>query len=57
MWLAKQVCAGLSELHEPHHYRVQGPTFVIEYNNTQNSANHVHSMWRNLTGDFGIPAK
>ena len=48
---------GLSELHEPHHYRVQGPTFVIEYNNTQNNANHVHSMWRNLGGDFGIPVK
>lgn len=48
---------GLSELHDPHHYRVQGPTFVIEYNNTQNNANHVHSMWRNLKGDFGVPAK
>lgn len=48
---------GLSELHEPHHYRVQGPTFVIEYNNTQNNANHVHSMWRNIGGDFGIPVK
>jgi len=48
---------GLSELHDPHHYRVQGPTFVIEYNNTQNNANHVHSMWRNLAGDFGVPAK
>lgn len=48
---------GLSELHEPHHYRVQGPTFVIEYNNTQNNANHVHSMWRNLGGDFNIPVK
>jgi len=48
---------GQSELHEAHHYRLQGPTFVIEYNNTQNNANHVHSMWRNLAGDFGIPAK
>lgn len=48
---------GQSELHEAHHYRVQGPTFVIEYNNTQNNANHVHSMWRSLTGDFGIPVK
>jgi hypothetical protein len=48
---------GLSELHDPHHYRVQGPTFVIEYNNTQNNANHVHSMWRDVRGDFGIPAK
>lgn len=46
---------GGSELHEPHHYRVQGPSFVIEYNNTQNNANHVHSMWRNLKGDFNIP--
>ena len=46
---------GGSELNEPHHYVVQGPTFVIEYNNTQNQANHVHSIWRNLGGDFNIP--
>ena len=46
---------GGSELNEPHHYVVQGPTFVIEYNNTQNQANHVHSIWRNLSGDFNIP--
>jgi hypothetical protein len=46
---------GESELNQPHHYRVQGPTFVIEYNNTQNNANHVHSMWRSLKGDFNIP--
>ena len=37
------------------YYRVQGPTFLIEYNNTQNNANHVHSYWRDLAGDFGIP--
>ncbi|WP_157605366.1 DUF3500 domain-containing protein [Schlesneria paludicola] len=48
---------GQPDLHEAHHYRVQGPTFVIEYNNTQNNANHVHSMWRNLAGDFALPAK
>lgn len=48
---------GEPDLHQPHHYRVQGPTFVIEYNNTQNNANHVHSMWRNLAGDFALPAK
>ena len=48
---------GEPDLHQAHHYRVQGPTFVIEYNNTQNNANHVHSMWRNLAGDFGLPAK
>jgi hypothetical protein len=45
---------GGSELNEPHYYRVQGPTFLIEYNNTQNSANHVHSMWRNMAGDFNL---
>lgn len=48
---------GGSELNEPHHYVVQGKTFVIEYNNTQNKANHVHSFWRNLAGDFALPAK
>lgn len=41
--------------HERHYYRVQGPTFIIEYNNTQSNANHVHSMWRNTKGDFGVP--
>ena len=45
---------GSSERNERHYYRVQGPTFIIEYNNTQNSANHVHSMWRNIAGDFNI---
>jgi hypothetical protein len=48
---------GGSELHDPHHYRLQGPSFVVEYNNTQNNANHVHSMWRNLNGDFGVSVK
>lgn len=48
---------GSSERNEPHHYAIQGPTFQIEYNNTQNDANHVHSYWRNLEGDFNIPAK
>jgi hypothetical protein len=37
---------------EKHAYRVQGPTFLIEYNNTQNDANHVHSVWRSTTGDL-----
>jgi hypothetical protein len=45
---------GSSERNERHYYRVQGPTFIIEYNNTQNSANHVHSIWRNIAGDFNI---
>ena len=39
---------------EPHYYRVQGPTFLIEYDNTQNNANHVHSVWRDFRGDFGM---
>ena len=46
---------GESELHQAHHYRLQGPTFVIEYNNVQNNANHVHSMYRSLKGDFNLP--
>lgn len=35
------------------YYRVQGPTIVIEYDNTQNNANHVHSVVRDLKNDFG----
>lgn len=38
-----------------HYYRVQGPTFLIEYCNTQNGANHIHSYWRDLKGDFALP--
>ncbi len=36
-----------------HYYRIQGPTFVIEYDNTQNNANHVHCLWRDRQHDFG----
>jgi hypothetical protein len=32
---------------------VQGPTFLIEFDNTQNDGNHVHSVWRDFRGDFG----
>lgn len=42
---------------QPHAYRVQGPSFLIEFNNTQNNANHIHSVWRNMLGDFGIAMK
>ena len=38
---------------EPHYYRIQGPSFLIEYDNTQGNANHVHSVWRHFKGDFG----
>lgn len=36
-----------------HYYRIQGPTLLIEYDNTQNGANHIHSVVRDLTNDFG----
>ncbi|MDH3272084.1 MAG: DUF3500 domain-containing protein [Gemmatimonadota bacterium] len=45
--------AGSVEAGEPHYYRVQGPTFLIEYDNTQNGANHIHSVWREFGNDFG----
>ena len=32
---------------------MQGPTFLIEFDNTQNDGNHVHSVWRDFKGDFG----
>jgi hypothetical protein len=48
---------GPGDRSQPHGYRVQGPTFLIEFNNTQNGANHIHSVWRNMLGDFGIPLK
>lgn len=36
-----------------HYYRIQGPELLIEYNNTFNEANHIHSVWRRPSGDFG----
>jgi len=45
--------AGPVERGKKHYYRVQGPTFLIEYDNTQNDANHIHSVWRDFSGDFG----
>lgn len=54
--------AGDLEPGKAHSYRVQGPTFVIEFLNVQadsagNAANHIHSAWRNLKGDFGLAAQ
>ena len=46
---------GPADRTQGHAYRVQGPTFLIEFNNTQNGANHIHSIWRNMLGDFGVP--
>jgi len=45
--------AGEAERGKKHYYRIQGPTFLIEYDNTQNNGNHIHSIWRDFTNDFG----
>ncbi|NEZ04917.1 DUF3500 domain-containing protein [Wenzhouxiangella sp. XN201] len=45
--------AGSLEVGEPHYYRIQGPSFLVEYDNIQNNANHIHSVWRDFDGDFG----
>jgi len=45
--------AGAGERGKQHYYRIQGPTFLIEYDNSQNDGNHVHSIWRDFSGDFG----
>ncbi len=45
--------AGGTAVNEPHYYRVQTPMFLIEYDCTQDGANHIHSVWRDLTGDWG----
>ncbi len=45
--------AGSLELGQGHYYRIHGPAFFVEYDNTQNDANHIHSVWRDLENDFG----
>ncbi|HVG86000.1 MAG TPA: DUF3500 domain-containing protein, partial [Vicinamibacterales bacterium] len=45
--------AGPTEKGAKHYYRVQGPAFLIEYDNTQNDGNHIHAVWRDFAGDFG----
>ncbi|HTB10414.1 MAG TPA: DUF3500 domain-containing protein [Bryobacteraceae bacterium] len=45
--------AGGIEKGDPHYYRIQTPAFLIEYDDTQNNANHIHSVWRDFDGDFG----
>jgi len=45
--------AGAAERGQKHYYRIQGPTFLIEYDNAQNDGNHIHSVWRDFNGDFG----
>ena len=45
--------AGSAEPGEAHYYRIQGKRLFIEYDNTQNGANHIHAVWRDLANDFG----
>jgi hypothetical protein len=45
--------AGGTEPGDRHYFRVQGPTLLIEHDNTQANGNHIHSVWRNPAGDFG----
>ena len=49
----KFVWIGGTERGDPHYFRVQGASFLIEYDNTQNNANHIHLVWRDFAGDFG----
>jgi len=45
--------AGSIERGKPHYYRIQGKSFLVEFDNTQNNANHIHEVWRDFNGDFG----
>jgi hypothetical protein len=46
--------AGPEGIGQPHYYRIQSPYFLVEYDDTQNNANHIHSVWRDIEGDFGM---
>ena len=45
--------AGSTEPGQRHYFRIQGPTLLIEHDNTQGNGNHIHSAWRNPADDFG----
>ncbi|MDF1503625.1 DUF3500 domain-containing protein [Roseisolibacter sp. H3M3-2] len=45
--------AGAHRPGSPHYYRIHGPTVLVEYDNSQNGANHIHTVWRDLENDFG----
>jgi Protein of unknown function (DUF3500) len=61
--LQKMREAGIERIHfawagpvdptQPHYYRLHGPTLLIEYDNTQNDANHIHTVWHSPQNDFG----
>ncbi len=45
--------AGSTRPGAPHYYRLQGPTFLLEFDNSRNSGTHIHSVWRDFERDFG----
>jgi hypothetical protein len=45
--------SGGTQAGEKHYYRVQSPSFLVELDDTQDQANHIHSVWRDFNGDFG----
>ncbi|MCF2949993.1 DUF3500 domain-containing protein [Paraglaciecola aquimarina] len=45
--------AGSIKVNQKHYYRIQGDSFLIEYDNVQNNGNHIHTVWRDFKGDFG----
>lgn len=45
--------AGANQPGQPHYYRIHGPTVLVEYDNSQSGANHIHTVWRDLENDFG----
>lgn len=61
--LEKVIAGGLDGIHfgwaggiekgEKHYYRIQGPSFLVEYDNFQGNGTHIHSVWRDFDGDFG----
>lgn len=46
--------AGSMEPRNPHYYRLQGPTFLLEFDNSRNRGGHIHSVWRDFAEDFGM---
>ncbi len=46
--------AGSFEPNNPQYYRLQGSDFLLEFDNSRNSGTHIHSVWRDFTGDFGL---
>ncbi len=46
---------GPSDPSKPHAFRLEGPTLLIDFNDKQDAANHIHTFYRSRLGDFGVP--